>query len=401
MQPTIIRLILLSGLLSATAQPVASQNTPAPENRVPAAADASDMEPKDWDFFYGRKPGIPDIRHWLSAEIISFQPHGDTPTLTCRYTNHSRYDLTILGGEDLERLAAQEWKEALARPDGGVGPSVLFSSDFGNDSFWKNGTRYSLDEDLPTIKLPAHADTIVIRKLRKGHYTDDEVHEITTEAKTNGQGQVSAWWPLYFDFVNQGEIYPAAAFLTETIHRIARPSGKIILPLQNSLPIPLPPEYRRPLPCPPGIFLDPLPVETWKKETSNMGGSNTKDTENFLFLAPINLLLLATDKESADRCARSMEIWLENEDMQDKIESFRTDLQEDEYDGHGFLPYLQKRWEAMQQQIKAVFCELRKIGFYGPNRLLQFAERMETVDEPFVEALKQKNGHPTAPAARP
>ncbi|MBT9449533.1 hypothetical protein ICN84_05520 [Akkermansia glycaniphila] len=146
MQPTIIRLLLLCGLLSATAQPAASQNTPAPENRTPAEANASDMEPKDWDFFYGRKPGIPDIRHWLSAEIISFQPNGDTPVLTCRYTNHSRYDLTILGGEDLERLAAQEWKEALARPNGGVGPNVLFSSDFGNDSFWKDGTRYSLDE---------------------------------------------------------------------------------------------------------------------------------------------------------------------------------------------------------------------------------------------------------------
>lgn len=391
MQPPITRLILLCSMLAATVQPASSRNTPTPENRAPASAAAPDMEPKDMDsVFHGRKSYISDIRHWLTAEIISFQTQGHTPLLTYRFTNHSRHDLTILGNEDLDRVAEQEREKARAIPNAPVGPDVLFYPDFGNDSFWKDGIRYSLDEDLPTMTLPAHADTIVIRKLRTGYRPNDEDDEITTEAKTNGQGQVSAWWPLYGDFVNQGEIYPDAAFLTETIHRIALPSGKIILPLHNSLPAPLPPEYRRPLPCPPGIFIDPLPVETWKEERSSMNNSNTKDTENFLFLAPVNLLLLARDKESADRCARSMEIWLENEDMEDKIKSFRTDLQEDGYDGHGFLPYLQKRWEAMQQQKKAVIDELRKKDFYGSDRLRQISERMETIDAPFVEALKQK-----------
>ncbi|SEH91572.1 hypothetical protein [Akkermansia glycaniphila] len=374
MKPT--TLIIMVGLASlvmgtAKADKPRHENDQTQTTAPQSAPPIDDQMERDSDFFNIKKLCIPDIRHWLTCEIVDIQPQkDDTLLMTCRFTNHSNHKITILNHDSIVQIETQDNQYRKIGDPSNV-DDLLPRSFFGSDTIWYRNNQYCLMEDLPEWTIKPSASLMVTMTLLKNNLDVDpeaDEWEVSLGYK-NGQEETVTYvhWPL----LELGHAYPDAIYFLFSIPRVRIETGRDVVAYQTGIYATIPAPYRRPFPYAVEAHYKEPPLLTWENVAAsseyNVGEMSTIDRS--ILPSYINALLMVRDRASADTCASNIRVdvshYIEVGDVHAELDKLLTE----EKLSRTALQYLHYRWSIMQRQIGQVLDELEKVDYYGSDKL--------------------------------
>ena len=372
-------LIIIAGLASL-GMGAQAPDSPRPESgqtqttASPLAPPVDDRQEQASDYFGVQKLFIPDIRHWLTCEIVDIQPQKDDALLmTCRFTNHSTHEITIPNEDSIEEIAPRGHQidndPEHSRPLNMIEMFPL--AFFGSYDLWYRNNQYSLLEDLPEWTIKPSASLTVTMTLRKNNPEIDpeaDEWEVSLNSKSGKEETVTyVEWPL----LEMGNAYPDAMYFLFSVPRVRIETGQNVIPYQTGIYATIPPPYRRPFPYEVEAHYMEPPLVSWENVdvASEYDIGVIKSIDSGRLPSFLNALIMVSDRTSADTCASNlqveMSIYIEAGDMHAELDKTLTECQL----SRTATQYLHYRWSVMQRQIGQVLDELEKVDYYGSDKL--------------------------------
>ncbi|WP_141675711.1 hypothetical protein [Akkermansia glycaniphila] len=317
---------------------------------------------------------IPDIRHWLTCEIVEIQPQKDDALLmTCRFTNHSNHEITVLNYDSIVEIENKD-RQVDNQPGHGrpLNMIELFPcSFFGSDAIWYRNNQYCWMEEQPEWTIKPSVPLTVTMTLRKNNPEIDpeaDEWEVSLYSKSGKEETVTyVDWPL----LEMGNAYPDAMYFLFSIPRVRIETGQNVIPYQTGIYATIPPPYRRPFPYEVEAHYMEPPLVSWENVdvASEYDIGVIKSIDSGRLPSFLNALIMVSDRTSADTCTSNlqveMSIYIEAGDIHAELDKTLTECQL----SRTATQYLHYRWSIMQRQIGQVLDELEKVDYYGSDKL--------------------------------